>query len=85
MYEVDVLAVGKEKDADATVLRFTRPDNGQVAHVAVDAGWQPDGEKVVQMLNRYKAPHVDVAILTHPDGDHIGEWARSSTTSRWRT
>jgi beta-lactamase superfamily II metal-dependent hydrolase len=72
MYELDVLAVGKEKDADATVLRFTRPDNGRIAHVVVDAGWQPDGDKVVQMLNRYEAPQVDVAIVTHPDGDHIG-------------
>jgi beta-lactamase superfamily II metal-dependent hydrolase len=72
VYELDVLAVGKEKDADAAVLRFTRPDNGQMAHVVVDAGWQADGDKVVQMLNRYEAPHVDVAIVTHPDGDHIG-------------
>jgi beta-lactamase superfamily II metal-dependent hydrolase len=72
MYELDVLNVGKEKDGDAITARFTRPDTGTMAHIVVDAGWQDDGDKVVAMLQRYEAPSVDVAILTHPDGDHIG-------------
>src|SRR4051812_44192970 len=72
MYEVDVLEAGKEKDADAITLRFTRPDTGTLAHLVIDAGWQPDGDTVVRMLDRYDAPYVDVAIVTHPDGDHIG-------------
>jgi beta-lactamase superfamily II metal-dependent hydrolase len=73
MYELDVIAVGKEKDADAIAARFTRPDNGAMAHVVIDAGWQADGEKVVGVLEQhYKAPSVDVLLLTHPDGDHIG-------------
>ena len=67
-----VLNAGKEKDGDAITARFTRPDTGTVAHIVVDAGWQDDGDKVVAMLQRYEAPSVDVAILTHPDGDHIG-------------
>jgi beta-lactamase superfamily II metal-dependent hydrolase len=72
MYELDVLGVGNEKDADAITARFTRPDNGAMAHIVIDAGWQADGEKVVKMLERYEAPSVDLAIVTHPDGDHIG-------------
>jgi beta-lactamase superfamily II metal-dependent hydrolase len=72
MYEFDVLSVGNEKDADAMTAHFTRPDNGAMAHIVIDAGWQADGEKVVSMLNRYEAPSVDVVLLTHPDGDHIG-------------
>ena len=72
MYEIDVLKVGNEKDADAITARFTRPDTGGMAHVVIDAGWQADGDTVVAMLERYGAPKVDVAIVTHPDGDHIG-------------
>ena len=73
MHELDVIAVGNEKDADAIAARFTRPDNGATAHVVIDAGWQADGEKVVDVLEQhYKAPSVDVMLLTHPDGDHIG-------------
>lgn len=73
MHEFDVIAVGKDKDADALAARFTRPDNGAMAHVVIDAGWQADGDKVVATLEQhYKAPKVDVVLLTHPDGDHIG-------------
>jgi glyoxylase-like metal-dependent hydrolase (beta-lactamase superfamily II) len=73
MHELDVIAVGNEKDADAIAGRFTRPDNGAMAHVVIDAGWQADGDKVVSVLEQhYKAPSVDVLLLTHPDGDHIG-------------
>ncbi len=72
MYELDVLGVGNESDADAMTARFHRPDNGELAHIVIDAGWQPDGDKVVGMLERYEAPRVDVVLLTHPDGDHIG-------------
>jgi beta-lactamase superfamily II metal-dependent hydrolase len=72
VYELDILKAGKEKDADAITARFTRPDTGEIAHIVIDAGWQPDGDTVVAMLERYDAPKVDVAIVTHPDGDHIG-------------
>ncbi len=73
MYEFDVIGVGNQKDADAMAARFTRLDNGEMGHVVIDAGWQADGEKVVYVLEQhYKAPSVDVVLLTHPDGDHIG-------------
>ncbi len=76
MYEIDVLSAGNEKCADAITMRFTRADTGGVAHVVIDAGWQDDGDKVVAMLERYGAPKVDLAIVTHPDGDHIGGMAK---------
>jgi beta-lactamase superfamily II metal-dependent hydrolase len=76
MYELDILKAGKEKDADAITARFTRPDTSEIAHLVIDAGWQDDGDTVVQMLNRYKAPKVEVAIVTHPDSDHIGGMAK---------
>lgn len=73
MYEIDVLRVGNLKDADAITARFTRPDTGALAHIVVDAGWQEDGDTVVGMVNNaYRTDHVDIAILSHPDGDHIG-------------
>jgi beta-lactamase superfamily II metal-dependent hydrolase len=72
MYDIDVLKAGKEKDADAITARFDRPDNGARVHVVVDAGWQADGDTVVAMLERYGTNHVDLAVVTHPDGDHIG-------------
>ena len=43
-----------------------------MAYVVIDAGWQADGDTVVACSGRYGAPKVDVAIVTHPDGDHIG-------------
>lgn len=73
MYEVDILQAGVQKDADAITARFTRADTGQMAHLVIDAGWQDDGTRVVDMVRqRYGSDHVDVALLTHPDGDHIG-------------
>lgn len=73
MYEFDVIAVGNETDASAMTARFTRPDSGAMAHIVIDAGWQADGDKVVSTLEQhYDAPSVDVVVLTHPDGDHIG-------------
>lgn len=73
MYEIDFLKAGDKKDADAICLRFTRPDTGQFAHVVVDAGWQDDGDHTVDFIRqRYGVDYLDLAIVTHPDGDHIG-------------
>ena len=73
MYEFDVIAVGKDSDASAMVARFTRPDNGAMGHIVIDAGWKADGDTVVEHLERhYNPPSLDMVLLTHPDGDHIG-------------
>ena len=74
MYEVDFLPVGDGgRSGDAIAMRFTRPDTGGLAHVIVDAGFKDDGEALVEHVNAYYGTDkVDLAILTHPDGDHIG-------------
>jgi hypothetical protein len=54
-------------------MRFTRPDTGLLAHVIVDAGFQDDGEALVEHVKHYyDTTTIDLAILTHPDADHIG-------------
>jgi hypothetical protein len=74
MYEIDFLPVGDEgQSGDAIAIRFTRPDNGQYGHVIIDAGFQDDGEALVQHVQEYfNARTIELAIVTHPDGDHIG-------------
>jgi beta-lactamase superfamily II metal-dependent hydrolase len=73
MFELDFLSAGNERDADSICMRFTRPDTGGLAHAIVDAGWQDDGDAVVEFVrDRYGVGHVDLAVVTHPDGDHIG-------------
>lgn len=74
MYEIDFLAVGDGgRSGDAIAIRFTRPDNGGYAHVIIDAGFQDDGEALVEHVKTYYGTSsIDLAILTHPDGDHIG-------------
>jgi beta-lactamase superfamily II metal-dependent hydrolase len=74
MLEIDFLPVGDGGDSgDAIAMRFTRPDTGGIAHVIIDAGFQDDGEALVEHVkNYYGTSQIDLAILTHPDGDHIG-------------
>lgn len=74
MYEIDFLPVGDgERSGDAIAMRFTRPDTGEMAHVIIDAGFQDDGEALVDHVNAYyDTDYVDLALLTHPDADHIG-------------
>lgn len=74
MYEIDFLPVGDGgRSGDAIAMRFTRPDTGGYAHIIVDAGFKDDGEALVEHVkNYYDTTSIDVAILTHPDGDHIG-------------
>lgn len=74
MYEIDYLPVGEEgQSGDAIALRFTHPETQQYAHVIVDAGFQSDGDALVEHVQRwYGTRTIDVAIVTHPDGDHIG-------------
>jgi hypothetical protein len=74
MFEIDFLSVGEgARSGDAIAMRFTRPDNGQLAHVIIDAGFKQSGEDLVtHIANTYGVEAVDLVILTHPDGDHIG-------------
>lgn len=73
MFEIDFLKVGERASGDAICLRFTRPDTGTLAHVVIDSGWQDDGQRVVDFIrDRYATTNIDLLIVTHPDGDHIG-------------
>jgi Metallo-beta-lactamase superfamily len=74
MYEVDFLPVGDgDKSGDAIGVRFTRPDTGHTAIVLIDAGFEPNGEALVEHVKAlYGTEHVDLVISTHPDLDHIG-------------
>ena len=74
MHEIDFLPVGNAGNSgDAICMRFTRPDSGAEAVVVIDAGYKDDGEALAEHVKQfYGTDIVDLAILTHPDGDHIG-------------
>jgi hypothetical protein len=74
MYEIDFLPVGDgARSGDAIAMRFTRPDNGDLAHVIVDAGFEDDGDALVaHFKDVYGTDHADLVLLTHPDKDHRG-------------
>jgi beta-lactamase superfamily II metal-dependent hydrolase len=74
VHEVDFLPVGDGKDSgDAIAFRFTSPETGEWVHVIVDAGFKDDGTALVDHVKKYfNTTSIDLAILTHPDGDHIG-------------
>jgi beta-lactamase superfamily II metal-dependent hydrolase len=74
LYEVDFLAVGEAgRHGDAIAIRFTRPDTGAYAHVVIDAGFDQNGRELVEHIQEhYDISAIDLAIVTHPDGDHIG-------------
>jgi beta-lactamase superfamily II metal-dependent hydrolase len=57
-----------------------------LASGAIDAGFKDDGKALVEHVNRYYEPgRLDLAILTHPDEDHIngmGEVIRGLTVDQ---
>lgn len=73
MHELDLLPVGSGKrSGDALALRFTRPDTGELAHVTIDAGYHAEGAVLVEHVRRrHGTNRLDLAIVTHPDQDHI--------------
>lgn len=72
MYEIDFLPVGDgARSGDAIAMRFAH--NGSWVVVVIDGGFQPSGKALVEHVKtHYQTSVVDLAILTHPDGDHIG-------------
>lgn len=78
MYEIDFLPVGdKGQSGDAIALRFSRPDRETNAVMVIDAGFLTNGDALVEHIDRYyETDQVDLAVLTHPDADHIGGMGR---------
>jgi beta-lactamase superfamily II metal-dependent hydrolase len=74
VFEVDFIPVGSGgRHGDAIALRFARPGVSQLGHVVIDAGFHENGGAVVAHVKRwYETDAIDLAILTHRDGDHIG-------------
>ena len=74
MYEVDFLPVGDAgRHGDAIAIRFTRPDAAGYGHIVIDAGFDDSGKQLVDhMATYYETSAINLAIVTHPDGDHIG-------------
>lgn len=74
MYEVDFIPVGEAgRHGDAIALRFTDPESGSLVRIVIDAGFTSSGDSIVEHFDRwYGTRDVDLAILTHPDADHIG-------------
>lgn len=77
MFEVDFLAVeppGSAKSGDAIALRFSH-NNGQIV-VVIDCGYGDMGNTMADHIEKYyDASRVDLAISTHPDGDHLNGFA----------
>lgn len=73
-YEVDFLPVGNgEKSGDAIAFRFgdlmRQPPEQTV--VVIDGGFEETGRDLVRRIKQYYGTIiVDLAISTHPDGDH---------------
>jgi beta-lactamase superfamily II metal-dependent hydrolase len=74
MYVADFLPVGDgQNSGDAIAMQFTNPETGTNAVAIIDAGFKDDGAALVEHArNHYDTSTVELAILTHPDGDHIG-------------
>lgn len=70
--EIDFLPVGNgEKSGDAIAFRYGNFDDIQNQHIIViDGGTIESGKALVEHINKYYGGQVDLAILTHPDGDH---------------
>jgi beta-lactamase superfamily II metal-dependent hydrolase len=65
-YEYDVLSVG---DADAIFIRHIIGNKQYI--VLIDAGNAGDADKIKKHLWKcYHSLHINLAICTHPDGDH---------------
>lgn len=74
MYVVDFLPVGDgQNSGDAIAMQLTNPETDANAVAIIDAGFKDDGAALVEHVrNHYDTSTVELAILTHPDGDHIG-------------
>lgn len=75
-YEIDFIGIGKESQSgDAIAIRYGDLFGSRSAQkvVLIDSGFQSSGEAVSEHIKKYfDTDHIDLAISTHPDQDHIG-------------
>lgn len=73
MFEFDFLQVGDgEKSGDAIALRYTNPETGNDVTGIIDAGFEDDGDALVEhFADYYGTDTADFVFSTHPDADHI--------------
>jgi beta-lactamase superfamily II metal-dependent hydrolase len=79
-FEIDFLAVGEgERSGDAIAIRcgnFTGARTEQFVMV-IDGGTLESGDALVEHIQRdYGTNRVDLAVNTHPDGDHASGLSR---------
>lgn len=70
--EIDFLPVGNgEKSGDAIAFRYGDFSDKQKQYIVViDGGTIESGKALVEHIKEFYGSYVDLAILTHPDGDH---------------
>ena len=68
-FEIEMLSVGV---ADSILIRYFNEREEEIV-ILIDAGNRKDGRKIVNHINKWTdKKYIDLAICTHPDGDHIG-------------
>jgi hypothetical protein len=82
MFEIDFLSVGDgARSGDAIAMRFTRPDgDGPLAHVIIDAGFKPSGEKLIDHVEQTYG--VDTGRPSHPHSSRRRSHRRDGRASR---
>ena len=74
-FEIDVLGVGDaSKGGDAIAFRYgdllSTPIQQKV--IVVDGGYTKNGDELYELITkRYNTKQIYIAILTHPDDDHV--------------
>jgi beta-lactamase superfamily II metal-dependent hydrolase len=74
-FEIDVLGCGDGcKGGDAIVFRYGNLMSDPISQriVVVDGGYTANGEEIYRLItDKYKSKNIYLAILTHPDLDHV--------------
>lgn len=77
MIEIDILPASSEsKGGDCALIRigtfdYRSKNNNQIV-ILIDAGYKENAERIKEYLyEHYNTKTIDLAIITHPDTDHI--------------
>lgn len=74
-FEIDILGVGNEsKGGDAIAFRYGNLLDNKIQQkvIVVDGGYKENGDELYELITKkYKTTQIYLAILTHPDNDHV--------------